>query len=200
MSAADLGLGCGTMEALANPLSDLRMVDLYSGTGGASAVALARGWTVRRVELERSCPGARGEDVREYRESPGAIRLLWASPPCTEFSRESMPWCRTGRTPSLELWDAAHAQIARLNPRWWVVENVRGAQKWVGPATFHLGPFYLWTNIPAEAFARVPRATAFWGAYKQRLSGENRARAGRERGAIPQIIAKAVTDWAEAHP
>lgn len=106
-------------------------------------------------------------------------------------------WCRTGKAPALDLWQAAHAQIAR---RWWVVENVRGAQAWVGKATLHLGPFYLWTNIPAGAFAGVPREAKFWGAYKQRIDGRNRAKAGRERGAIPQIVAKAVTDWAQAHP
>jgi hypothetical protein len=30
-----------------------------------------------------------------------------------------------------------------------VVENVRAAQKWVGPARWHYGSFYLWGDVPA---------------------------------------------------
>lgn len=30
-----------------------------------------------------------------------------------------------------------------------VVENVRGAQKWVGRARWHYGSFYLWGDVPA---------------------------------------------------
>src|ERR1035441_6124164 len=30
-----------------------------------------------------------------------------------------------------------------------VVENVRGAQKWVGQARWHYGSFYLWGDVPA---------------------------------------------------
>lgn len=176
------------------------MLDLYSGTGAASEVARLRGWTVRRVELDPSCPGSLGEDVRAYRETPGPVQLLWASPPCTEFSRESMPWCRTGREPSMDLWWAAVAQIGRLSPTWWLIENVRGAQRWVGQADVSIGPFRFWTNIPGVAFADVPKSRAHWGAYKMRLAGNDRGRAGRERGAIPECIAVAVTLWAERHP
>jgi hypothetical protein len=30
-----------------------------------------------------------------------------------------------------------------------IVENVRGAQKWVGRAQWHCGSFYLWGDVPA---------------------------------------------------
>lgn len=30
-----------------------------------------------------------------------------------------------------------------------IVENVRGAQKWVGPARWRYGSFYLWGDVPA---------------------------------------------------
>lgn len=30
-----------------------------------------------------------------------------------------------------------------------IVENVRGAQKWVGPARWNYGSFYLWGDVPA---------------------------------------------------
>ncbi len=37
-----------------------------------------------------------------------------------------------------------------------VVENVKGAQKWVGRARWHYGSFYLWGDVPAL----MPMATA----------------------------------------
>jgi hypothetical protein len=42
-----------------------------------------------------------------------------------------------------------------------VVENVRGAQKWVGRARWNFGSFYLWGDVPAlmpmvKAKAKVP--------------------------------------------
>jgi hypothetical protein len=41
-----------------------------------------------------------------------------------------------------------------------VVENVRGAQKWVGRAQWHYGSFYLWGDVPA-LMPQVIRAQKF---------------------------------------
>ena len=38
-----------------------------------------------------------------------------------------------------------------------VVENVKGAQKWVGKASWHYGSYYLWGDVPA-LMPIVPRA------------------------------------------
>ena len=108
-----------------------------------------RGWTVFSVELDRKFNPTAFADVRYLPIRPD-IRpdLLWASPPCTEFSRETMPWCRTGKTPSLDLVNAVYAAVELLNPRFWIMENVRGAQKWIGRAEQHMGPIYLWGSFP----------------------------------------------------
>lgn len=58
-----------------SPSLPLLMLDLCCGLKGASAAMRDRGWEVVR--------GRRPD-------------LVWASPPCTEFSRESMPWTKTG--------------------------------------------------------------------------------------------------------
>jgi hypothetical protein len=101
--------------------------------------------------------------------------LLLMSPPCQEFSYMAMPWSRakqigqalrgegdfpkgyTGsRTvPELTaLFDAcfriqreAIEAAGHFIPM--VVENVRGAEKWVGRARWHYGSFYLWGDVPA---------------------------------------------------
>jgi hypothetical protein len=101
--------------------------------------------------------------------------LLVASPPCTEYSYMAMPWSRAkaiakalrgeGEFPDgykgsrtvtelTRLFDAcfriqreASAAANRHIPL--VVENVKGAQPWVGRAAWNFGSFYLWGDVPA---------------------------------------------------
>lgn len=99
--------------------------------------------------------------------------LILASPPCTEFSYMAMPWSRgrqiskalrkNGEFPEgyagsrtvaelTALFDAcfriqreACESAGRYIPL--IVENVVGAQPWVGQAKAHFGSFYLWGDI-----------------------------------------------------
>ncbi len=82
--------------------------------------------------------------------------LILASPPCQAYSYRAMPWSRAKALPppSNELFDAcfriqaeACAAAGRYIPM--VVENVRGAQKWVGRARWHFGSYFLWGDVPA---------------------------------------------------
>lgn len=131
------------------------MVDLCAGLGGASASFKEAGWDVIRVDIEERFQPEIVADVMELKGSDITYlepTLVWASPPCTEFARESMPWCRTGKEPSLDLVHACIRIIRELEPRYWVLENVRGAQKWLknslGGRVKKVGPFYLWGNFP----------------------------------------------------
>lgn len=163
----------------------MRMLDLFAGTGGASQVMRERGWQVVSVELE---PHHRPDIVADVRALPirGHFDLLWASPPCTEFSRESMPWCRTGVAPTLDLWNATRRAIEELSPTWWIIENVRGAITHVGPHTFRYGSFYLWTNLPLtpQIVGRPKQKLRVWGGNPN--SAELRARVPRH---LSEIIA-----------
>lgn len=101
--------------------------------------------------------------------------LIVASPPCNEYSYMAMPWTRAkeiakalrresnfpeGYTGSRtvaelnELFDAcfrirreASEASGRHIPM--VVENVCGAQPWVGRAQWRYGSYYLWGDVPA---------------------------------------------------
>jgi hypothetical protein len=101
--------------------------------------------------------------------------LIVASPPCTEFSYMAMPWGRAkqiaralrgegdfpagyrGSRTVAELraiFDAcfrlqrqASEAAGRYIPM--VVENVRGAEPWVGKAAWNFGSYYLWGDVPA---------------------------------------------------
>lgn len=110
----------------------------------------------------------------------GDASLIVASPPCQEFSYMAMPWTRgkqiaaalrgrgefpdgyTGSRNVAELkalFDACfrlqrEASIARGEHISTVIENVKGAEAWVGRAKWHFGSFYLWGDVPAL----MPRA------------------------------------------
>jgi len=142
-----------------------RMLDLYSGLGGASEAMVRAGWSVYRLEnnpalteLERTY----GVDVLtlepQWLRDIGPVDLLWASPPCLEFSLAYMapgPLAqREGRPfePDLGLIEKAIQVRDEIDPRFWCFENVRGAiRHWeplLGPPTQIIGPFVLWHNLP----------------------------------------------------
>lgn len=176
----------------------LVMVDLFAGHGGASAAQAERGWRVHRVDTadragELFAPAGvvlHRADVREWRWAGGPVDLVWASVPCTEFARESMPWCRTGGAPSLDLLHAALARIEEMAPRWWCVENVRGAQPWfrsvLGEAVAHVGACYLWGRLPPVTWPRV-------APHKERKSGQR----PDLRSVVPYAVSMALADAVE---
>lgn len=99
--------------------------------------------------------------------------FIWASPPCQEFSFMAMPWSRAkqieaalrgeGEFPAgyrgsrtvaelRALFDSCfriqrEASMAAGRHIPMVVENVKGAQPWVGQAKANFGSFFLWGNI-----------------------------------------------------
>ncbi len=152
-------------------------IDLFTGLHGWAEGLVAEGWRVVGLDLEDMC-GQFGrsrpphvqlviQDVltlhgRQFKDAA----LIVASPPCQEFSYMAMPWTkakekaarlRDGRDDPkrlTSLFDAcfriqreACEAAGRYVPL--VVENVCGAQKWVGRARWHYGSFYLWGDVPA---------------------------------------------------
>ena len=101
--------------------------------------------------------------------------LIVASPPCTEYSYMAMPWSRAkqiaralrgdGQFPEGYKGSRCLGDLTRLFSACFriqreaseaaghlvplVVENVKGAQPWVGRAAWNFGSFYLWGDVPA---------------------------------------------------
>lgn len=128
------------------------MLDLCAGLGGASQAMRDRGWDVITLDNDPRFGCDITADLRGWEWHSPTPDLIWLSDPCTEFARESMPWCKTGATPDLSIFLAGMRVIRAARPRYWVRENVRGSARWVRP---HIGepreihgPFFLWGNFP----------------------------------------------------
>lgn len=99
---------------------------------------------------------------RQFRDAACIV----ASPPCQEFSYMAMPWKRAkakAATIRADTSGAALADLTRLFDACFriqreaseaagrhipmVVENVKGAQPWVGRAQANYGSFYLWGDV-----------------------------------------------------
>lgn len=157
-------------------------IDLYCGLGGWTEGLLAEGYRVVGFDIEQHVYGRDRypaqlvvQDVatihgRQFREAA----LIVASPPCQAYSYRAMPWKRAKALPPPDntLFEApfriqreACAAAGRHIPL--VVENVCGAQKWVGRARWHFGSFYLWGDVPAlmpitTRAVKVPGLGAGW--------------------------------------
>ena len=140
--------------------------DLYAGLGGWAEGFLAEGYECIGFDIEAHDYGTGGYPgelrIRDVRSIHGSelkdATCIVGSSPCQEFSYRAMPWKRAKALPppylGMELFNAqfriqreASEAAGRYIPM--VVENVRGAQKWVGRAVWNYGSFYLWGDVPA---------------------------------------------------
>lgn len=153
-----------------NPLA----IDLFCGLGGWTDGLLAEGYGVIGFDIEQHVYGEHRypaqlvlQDVLTLHGSQFKdAALIVASPPCQEYSYMAMPWTLAkqkirdyedgtrDRNQLTALFDAcfriqreACEAAGRHIPL--VVENVRGAQRWVGRAKWNFGSFYLWGDVPA---------------------------------------------------
>ncbi len=124
------------------------MVDLGCGLKGASQAMTDRGWTVITLDLLPCFEPDIVADVRTWSYQGERPDLIWASPPCSEFSREHLPWARTGRAPDMSIYLACRRVIAEANPRYWIIESTAGAVPYFGRPAQVLRPFYLWGFFP----------------------------------------------------
>jgi hypothetical protein len=139
-------------------------IDLFCGLGGWAEGLLAEGYEVVGFDIERHVYGEHRypaqlvlQDVLTLHGSQFKdAALIVASPPCQAYSYRAMPWKRAKALPPPDntLFETcfriqleAIAAAGRHIPL--VVENVRGAQKWVGRARWNFGSFYLWGDVPA---------------------------------------------------
>lgn len=162
------------------------MLDLCCGLKGASQAFAARGWDVVTLDIDPRFNPDIVADLREWQWTGPRPDLIWLSDPCTEFSRESMPWCRTGNAPDLSIVLAGLRVIRNAQPRTWVRENVRGSIPWVRPflgdPRERHGPFFLWGNFPPLGRPHLAMRK------KESYSSTQRA----ERAKVPAALSEAL--------
>ena len=101
----------------------MRILELFSGTGSVGNVCRRLGCEV--TSLDRDMPADIRMDILDWHYAslpPNSFDVIWASPPCTEYSR--------AKTVGVRKLDEANAIVKRtleiiryFNPRYWMMEN-----------------------------------------------------------------------------
>lgn len=144
-------------------------VDLCCGLGGWTDGLISEGWDVVGFDIERHDYGTGGypaqlvlQDILTLvgRQFVGKVSLIVASPPCQFFSYCAMPWSRAKQLAAdvradpvrlekeLAIFNAC-VRIGREAECPIVIENVRGAQPWIGRSRANFGSYHLWGDVPA---------------------------------------------------
>ena len=123
------------------------MIDMFSGLGGASEAFIRDGeWNVFRFDNNQLLEDVKNTIITDHMfERMGEIfnnfedlDLIWASPPCLDFSTAfNAPKSKKARgEKGFENWKQDFTlikntidMIRRLKPKFWVIENVRGSIK-----------------------------------------------------------------------
>ena len=148
-------------------------IDLFCGKGGWTNALLDVGFRVIGFDIKAQ-PGYRGEfwqtDVFSFKaknfflwmdeefqvSNSWRIDFAVCSSPCEQFSVHCMkhfhknpPYPEQG----IKLFNHARNLLESLGVPY-VMENVRCAEKFVGRAVNHCGPFYLWGNAVPAIFSK----------------------------------------------
>lgn len=149
-------------------------IDVFCGVGGWAEGFLAEGWDVIGFDIEQHVYGHHRypgqlviQDALTLHGSQFKnVDCLVMSPPCQFFSYTAMPWSKAKHLAAEVRKDPARLEkeLALFNACFriqkeaceasgrhipMIVENVCGAQPWVGRARWRFGSFYLWADVPA---------------------------------------------------
>lgn len=210
----------------------MRMLDLFCGRWGWSRAFAARGWECVGVDLVDSaaapdrCVAANSVwpicrflklDVLDLQADwikNWAFDFICASSPCEEFSVHGMKHFHPNpKYPSIGIQLFEHTRrICEESGVPYVMENVRAAQNFVGPAANHCGPFYLWgTGVPplmpqgiSKGMTRLAmgqrehKGKPGWNTKNENVSRRlNASGCASVAATIPPELANCVADYAE---
>lgn len=130
------------------------MLDLFCGRWGWSRAFAARGWECVGIdltvppEIPHGCTFIQRDILTMTAEDVQGFDFICASSPCEQFSIHGMRHFHPNpKYPELGLALFNHTRmLCEASGAAYVMENVRSAQKFVGNAVNHCGPFYLWGN------------------------------------------------------
>ena len=166
----------------------MRVVDLFSGTGSATAAFLDRGHEVEEVEIER------GRDVLTW-EPEGHYDFIWASPPCQAFSvvgarwghfKNGSPQTETARI-GLRLLERTLYLYEKADSMFFIWENPRGLMRKFVPSfierrTVWYCQYGMKYAKPTDLFGRFPSSFKALSCYYGEPDHENSLRGLKNSG------------------
>lgn len=188
--------------------SEMRMLDLFCGRFGWGKAFAARGWDVVGVDLveppkiPEGCTFIKANVLDFNAETLGRYDFVCASSPCENFSlfqiRNFHPH---PPYPELGIRLFRHTQaICADSGIPYVMENVKAAEQFVGPAKGHAGSFFLWGNaVPPLLPEKLTKGMKMDRAWCQQLGGHGtRQRDAQTAGfaTIPPELSACVADYA----
>ena len=139
-------------------MKNLTVLDLYCGLGGWSYGFVKNGISTTGYDIldfSKDYPGKfikadlLKTDIKDHYD------VIVASPPCTDFSKSSFPktWKSVIRYPpdiemAKKLFNRVYEIVDMVKPDYYIIENVRGSQKFMGVAKTHIGSRYFWGSYP----------------------------------------------------
>src|SRR6266550_79271 len=192
----------------------MRLLDLFCGRWGWSRAFAARGWECVGIDLVEPpdtparCEFLQGNVLELTGDWFPTFDFIVASSPCEEFSVHGMKHFHPNpRYPEMGIKLFNHTRsLCEASGIPYVMENVRAAQQFVGPAVHHCGAFHLWGN----AVPPIVGQGILKGATQMRRDGSYRRRGGvdermykakdiraKELATIPPELANCVAAYAE---
>jgi len=133
----------------------MNMLDLCSGLGGAADGFEKAGFNTVTLDIEGKFNPDIVMDVTKFIDFASHYNdfdVIWASPPCTEFTKSSLPWYnKENIIPDMTIFSSCIKIIQKIKPTFWILENVQGARKFFKPfigTPIKYGSRYLWGNLP----------------------------------------------------
>jgi len=195
------------------------LIDLCAGLGGMSEAFMSDPeWLVIRIDnnpdLKPFVPGLNVADITDIDATlvlvDAILRIhgvpsykieklvVWASPPCVEFSLAyNAPGPTAARNgeefhPDMTIMKACHRLIELWSPDHWWIENVRGAiphfKPILGNWQQQVGSFFLWGDHPKIAFKDTQTR------YLKKVDKRHAQMRAQLRAKVPLEISQAIKD------
>ena len=194
----------------------MRLLDLFAGRLGWSKAFLERGWEIVAVDLiYPSIDVPDGVDYwtidvltidQAWLREHGPFDFICASSPCEQFSVHGMKHFHPNPpypTMGLKLFNHVRELLEGYGAPY-VMENVKAAQSFVGPASVHAGSFYLWWNLSPRYGIPIPQCRkAKWFSRPShpgntcQLSLKGKRERKAQLATIPPELSTCIADYAD---
>ena len=158
----------------------MKTVELFSGTGSFSQVALELGHSIKTYDWADSADEladgthTKCDILNRNIHYPKAIDVLWASPPCEGFSVAAIGknWHKDTNEPKTEsaklgmkILDRTVELIKEINPTWWWLENPRGKMRKKIEGVFNEYGYSIDCGLLSSGMIRVHQHTVTYCQY-----------------------------------